>query len=618
MTAADLPPYRPLPIRQPKLTVERRADGTVVFEQAYAMPPLWPSMPHLLAARAAAFPDRAFIAKRAPLPGGGWGDWRSITFGEAWPKARALAQAMLDQGLGPDASVLVLSGPSIEHGLIMLAAQIARAPFAPASSAYSLVGGGHERLRHVIEICRPRFIFADDGVAYGEALALLAATGAELVTVTPAPGLKTTAFADLLATTPTADVDASMAAITPDTHAKTIFTSGSTGAPKGVIQTQRMLTTIVAQHEALYIKDDEDDGRPPCYLSWMPWSHVGGSNILFADVINEAATYYIDEGRPTPGEFEETLRNLREIPPREFSSAPIFFAHLASAMEADGALRDRFFSRLRMLGYATAGLSQDLFDRLQALSVAATGHRIPIITKYGSTETQGVTIAPWPLEVTGPIGLPFPGITLKMAPVGDKLEIRARGPAVTPGYLNNPEATAAAFDEEGFYRTGDAGRFVDPDDLTKGLAFDGRVTENFKLSSGTWVAVGNLRLALLRSLAPLIEDCVIAGENRDFVAVLAWPRVRDCAQALGGEAGLADILASAALKARLRDGLRRHNQAAGGSSERVARLILLDEPPVGEEIAEKGYINQRATLRRRATLVEALYAAKPDGRVVAA
>ncbi|MDB5446007.1 MAG: AMP-dependent synthetase and ligase [Phenylobacterium sp.] len=614
-TPGSEPAYRPLPIRQPKLSVEHRPDGSILMEQAYEMPPLWPSMPHLFQARAAEYPDRDFIAKREPLAGGGWGDWRRITFGEAWPKIRSLAQALIDRGLGPEASVIVLSGPSIEHALLMLACQTARAPFTPVSTGYSLAGKDFARLQHVVEVCRPRLAFADAGPTFAAALRHLTALGIEVVTATPVPGLETTAFADLLATAPGPAVDASLAAITPDTHAKTIFTSGSTGAPKGVIQTERMLTAVVAQHEALYIKDEAEEA-PPSYLSWMPWSHVGGSNILFADVINEAATYYVDEGRPAPGQFEETLRNLREIRPREFVSPPIFLAYLASAMEAEPALRDRFFSRLRMLGYSTAGLSQDLFDRLQALAVAATGQRIPMITKYGSTETQGVTITPQPLEMTGPIGLPFPGITLKLAPVGDKLEIRARGPTVTPGYLRNSEATAAAFDEEGFYRTGDAARFVDPDDPSQGLAFDGRVSENFKLSSGTWVGVGNLRLALLEALAPLVEDCVVAGENRDFIGVLAWPRLRECAALVGGAADAATLLNSPQLRGELAERLARYNSNAGGSSLRVARLLLLDEPPVGEEIAEKGYINQRATLRRRAVHVERLYAKTPDGEVL--
>ena len=605
----DAPAYRPLPIRQPKVTLERRADGSIIIEQAYAMPAPWPSIPHMFEARAAQFPDRDFIAKRLALPQGGWGEWRRITYGEAHGKVRSLAQAFLDRGLGPDAGIMVLSGPSIEHGLVMLAAQMARAPYAPISTAYSLVSKDFAKLRHVFELCRPKLIFAEAGAAFEAALQSLPLDGVEVVTLSPAPELATTPLAALLAVTPGADVDASMAKITPDTFAKTIFTSGSTGAPKGVIQTQRMLTAVIAQHDALYIKDDECESQGESYLSWMPWSHVGASNIMFSDVINDGATLFIDEGKPIPGQFEESLRNLREISPREFGSSPVFFAHLATAMEADAALRDKFFKRLRYLAYSTAGLSQDVFDRIQALSIASTGARIPIITKYGSTETQGVTVVSWPLEQTGPIGLPFPGITVKLAPVGDKLEVRAKGDTITPGYLHNAEATAKAFDDEGYYCTGDAAALVDPANPDLGIYFDGRVTENFKLSSGTWVSVGPLRLALIEALAPLIHDCVIVGQDRDVITVMAWPRLAETA-ALAGLAAttpIADLAGHPAVSAHLRDRLAAYNAAAGGSSKRVARLMLLTEPPVGDEVADKGYINQRATQVRRAHLVARLY-----------
>jgi feruloyl-CoA synthase len=610
--SASVPAYRPLPIRQPKVTLEHRADGAMIIAQAYAMPEPWPSIPHLFEARAAQHPDRDFIAKREPLAAGGWGDWRRITYRAAQAQVRAIAQALIDRGLGPDAGVMVISGASIEHGLVMLAAQMARAPYAPISTAYSLVSKDFQKLRHVFDLVRPRLIYAEDGAAYAEALRSLPLDGVEVVTLTPAPGLSTTPFAELSGAPATSAVDRSIAAITPDTFAKIIFTSGSTGAPKGSIQTQRMLTAVIAQHDALYIRDEEDEG-PESYLSWMPWSHVGASNIMFSDVINDAATLYIDEGRPIPGQFEESIRNLHEISPRELGSSPVFFAHLAAAMEADSVLRDRFFKRLRHLTYSTAGLSQDVFDRLQALSVAATGQRIPIITKYGSTETQGVTIVSWPLEETGPIGLPFPGITVKLAPVGDKLEVRVAGDTVTPGYLRNPDATANAFDEDGFYRTGDAARLIDPADPARGLAFDGRVTENFKLSSGVWVSVGPLRLALIEALAPLIHDCVIAGQDRDVITAMAWPRLVETAALAGLPASTppSELIAAESVRDYLRDKLKAYNAAAGGSSRRVARLLLLEEPPVGDEVAEKGYINQRATLARRAALVARLYDAEP-------
>lgn len=617
MSPDHAPAYRPLPIRKPKVSCRAEGDG-FVLEQTYAMPVPWRSIPHLLRERAAQFADRPFVAKRAPLAGGGWGDWRSISFREAWAASRSIAQALLDRGAGPDAGVMVLSGPSIEHAVLSLAAQIVRAPFAPVSSAYSLVASDFARLHHVVATCRPKFVFVDDGPAYARALASLPLNEITVIAATVVPGIASLDYADLVATPVTDAVDASIEAITPDTFAKTIFTSGSTGMPKGVIQTQRMLTSVIAQHDALYIRDEEDEGG--AYLSWLPWSHVGASNILFGDVINDGACLYIDEGRPVAGQFEETLRNLREIQPREYGSTPIFYSHLVAAMEADPALRDHFFARLRYLNYSTAGLSQDLFDRMQALSIAATGRRIPIITKYGSTETQGVTIVSEPLDVTGPIGLPFPGITVKLAPVGDKLEIRAKGDTITPGYLNNPEATAKAFDEDGFYRTGDAARFVDPANPDRGLYFDGRVTENFKLASGTWVSVGPLRLALIEALSPVIEDAVIAGENRDDIRVMAWVRPAAAAAIAGvhGQANLGEICSAPALALFLKDRLSAYNVAAGGSSRRVTRLLLLSAPPTGDEIAEKGYINQRAVLKNRAEDVERLYDVAATNEIVVA
>jgi feruloyl-CoA synthase len=614
----DQPGYRPLPIRKPNVTFQKRDDGSFIIEQAYEMPTPWRSIPHLFEARARQYADRPFVAKRRALPGGGWGEWERLHYAEALDGSRRLAQAFIDLGLGPDAGVMVLSGPGLDHALVKMAAQMARAPYAPISPGYSLLDPSFRKLRHVFDLCEPRLIYVDDAAKFAPALASLPLDGVRVLTSRPGGEVVAMSIADLLLTEATVAVDASIDAITPDTFAKTIFTSGSTGAPKGVIQTQRMLTAVIAQHDALYVAPEVNE--PEAYLVWMPWSHVGSNNITFGDVINDGACLYIDDGRPVAGQFDETLRNLREIQPREYGSSPIFFSHLVAAMEADAGLRDHFFARLNYLTYSTAGLSQDLFERLQALSVAATGRRIPILTKYGSTETQGVTIVSEPLDYTGPIGLPFPGITVKLAPVGDKLEIRAKGDTITPGYLKNPEATAKSFDEEGYYCTGDAARFVDPSDPARGLYFDGRVTENFKLATGTWVSVGTLRLDLIEALSPLIEDAVIAGENRDEICVMAWLRRAEAAEMAGlpNGAALADICASPAVVARLRERLAAHNAVAGGSSKRVARLLLLDTPASGEEIAEKGYINQRAVLRNRADLVDRLYQSSPPADVIVA
>ncbi|MEZ5709749.1 MAG: AMP-binding protein [Blastomonas sp.] len=599
--------YSALPFKPPNCRFEFRDDGSTLITPGYALPELWPSIPHLFIDRAQRFPDRDLVARRTMLADGTRGDWRRLRFGDALVKARALAQAFIDMGLGPDASIMVLSGGSPEHLLVNLAAQMARAPYTPVSVNYSLAGGDYARLRHCFGICCPRLIYADDWRTFLPAMLALRQVaendGDRLILVTDeaAADGTTLSLSQLLETCPTQQVDASIAAITPDTHAKTIFTSGSTGKPKGVIQTQRILTGIVAQHQAMYDESDHES-HARAYLSWVPWSHVGGNNTLPADIFNEAACFYIDDGRPLPGLFAETIRNLREISLTEYNSTPIFFSELVDAMEADHDLRDHFFRNLRFLSYASAGLSEDVFRRLQALAVAATGHLIPIITKYGTTETQGTTIVSRPLEKTGGIGLPFAGNIVKLAPVGDRLEVRVKGLTVTPGYLGNAEA----FDEEGYYCTGDAARFVDPDQPELGLAFDGRVTENFKLGSGTWVHVGELRMALLDALE-LLQDVVITGEGRGDARALGWLRAADARRITGTSAGLADLNADPHIAELLSKRLAAYNDKAGGSSRRIAALRLLDTPPAGDEIADKGYVNQREVQRQRASDVEALY-----------
>ena len=600
--------YRPLPFRPHGCTFAARPDGTRLITPGYPMPEPWPSIPHLALARAQQLPDAPLIARRERLADGTRGAWQVHSYGSILTQARGLAQAMLDLGLGPDASVMVLSGASAQHLIVNLAAQMARSPYAPISVNYALAGGDFARLRHCVAVCRPRLVYADDGVLFGPALrAIRGWTDALLVTDEPVPDGSTTALAALIAAAPTGAVDQSLAAITPDTHAKTIFTSGSTGKPKGVIQTQRMLTGVVAQHDAMYTHVAADSLGTRTYLSWMPWSHSGGNNTLMTDVLNEAACLYIDDGRPVPGQFGESIRNLREIAPSDFNSTPSFYAELVSAMETDSTLRDRFFSKLDHLSFGAAGLSEDVFRRLQALSVASTGQRIPVVAKYGTTETQGTLAPPWPIERTGPVGLPFAGNIVKLAPVADRFEIRVKGITVTPGYVNDPEATAAAFDEEGFYCTGDAARFADPEKPELGLVFDGRISENFKLQSGTWVKVGNLRMALIEALDPLLQDAVIVGEAQGDVRAMGWLRLAE-AQAMAGASGaVADLAAHPQIVAHVSAALARYNAAAGGQSRRIAAFRFLLAPPSGDEIADKGYINQREVLRRRPDDVAALY-----------
>lgn len=612
--STNLPPFKPLPQKPPKIYSQRRVDGSYIIRSLYEPGPMHRSIAHLLEERAALHPARNLLAQRTPQ-----GPWRFITYGEMNQRADAIAQALLDRGMGQDTPLLILSGNAIEHASMMLGAMKARVPVAPVSVAYSLFSQDHGKLRHVATLTKPRMVFVDNGPVFARALQALDLTDMEVVTVTPAPGIPSTSFDDLCRTNAGPAVRVSMDRIDHAIVAKYLFTSGSTGMPKGVIQTHGMMCAVIAGQEALRA-EEPDPHEIPESLEWMPWNHISAGNIGFNGNLNAGGTIYLDEGKPVPGLFEKTIANLREVSPLVFGSAPIAFSMLADAMERDDTLRDRFFAKLRYMGYGGATLSDDVSRRMQALAIKATGQRIALTTMYGATETQGITVVHWITERVGLIGLPLPGVTLKLVPNGQKLEVRVKGATVTPGYLNRPDLTEAAFDEEGFYKLGDAARFLDPYEPAKGLVFDGRVTEDFKLSSGTWVSVGTLRAEVIAAVSPLLQDCVVAGLDREYIGVLAWPNMQ-VARELCDDSSLStpdEILRSQAIVRFVRDRVERHNKQAGGSSGRVARIMLMTEPPSidGHEITDKGYVNQRATLERRASLVEALYAKSPPPDVI--
>lgn len=616
---SDLPPFKPLPQKAPDIEIERKSDGTVYIRSRHPLGHMPRSIAHLFEEKAAAHPNRNFIGQRQMLPDGKTGDWKYITYGEANARANAVAQALLNRGLGPDKPLMVLSGNSIPHAIMMLGAMKAQVPIAPVSVAYSLMSGDHSKLKHVFEMTKPKMIFAEQGPMYARALAALPLDGVDVVTVMPIPDRATTAYEDLIKTNVSGDVAASVDKVNHDTVAKYLFTSGSTGMPKGVIQTHGMMCATIAASEGLRV-EDPDPNEIPQSLEWMPWNHISAGNIGFNGNINAGGTVHLDMGKPIPGMFEETIRNLREISPLVFGSAPIAFGWLAEAMERDTILRDNFFKKMRYVGYGGATLSQDIYERIQALSIAATGQRIPLTTMYGATETQGVTVVHWLTERVGLIGLPLPGITLKLVPNGQKFEVRVKGPTVTPGYLHRDDLTQKAFDEEGFYSLGDAAKFMDENDPAQGLVFDGRVTEDFKLDSGTWVSVGTLRAQAVAAASPLLQDCVVCGQDKPFVGLLAWPIIT-VAKEIAGDPSLSgpDAIVSAP---KVREFVQKHfaafNKTGGGSSGRVKRVILMTEPPSvdGHEITDKGYVNQRATMDRRADLVAKLYQNPPPPEVI--
>lgn len=596
-------PFKSLKQKPPKITVKRTDDGTFYISSDYPLPEMKRSVPHILEERAALHPDRNFIAERDAS-----GEWRYITYGEANARADAVASALLARGLDQSTPLMVLSSNSIAHAVMALGAMKAGVPVAPVSVPYSLMSSDFSKLKHVVALTKPRMIFADHGDLYGKALAAVG-EGAEIVTQTGSvPGA--TSYDELLKTNTSPDVRASMEKIGHDTVAKYLFTSGSTGMPKGVIQTHRMMMAQIAAAEALR-SEEPDPNEIPQSLEWMPWNHISAGNIGFNGNMNAGGTVYLDAGKPIPGMFEQTIRNLREVSPRVFGSAPVAFAMLADAMERDTELRASFFRNLEYMGYGGATLSSDIYDRMQALAVAETGYRLPLTTMYGATETQGVTVVHWVTERVGLVGLPVPGITLKLVPNGAKLEVRVKGPTVTPGYVNDPKKTAEVFDEEGFYSLGDAAKFLDEAKPELGLVFDGRVTEDFKLSSGTWVSTGTLRADVVAACTPLVQDAVVCGLDKPYIALLAWPNIAAARKVAGlpDDAAPQDAISHPKVVEYLRNALQKHNKAGGGSSTRIARIHLMLEPPSidGHEITDKGYVNQAATAARRAPLVERLY-----------
>ena len=611
-------PLRPVRLGPPEVIVERRPDGTTILRSPNALKPYPQKLTERLAHWAQAAPERVFLAQRD-----GAGAWRTVTYAAAFASVRGIAAALLARDLSPERPIAIFSGNDIEHALLGLAAMHIGVPYAPISVPYSLVSRDFKKLKGIIEILTPGLVFAADGTAFARAIAATVPPDVEVVvTANPASDRPMTPFAKLFDAQPTPAVEAAHAKVGPDTIAKILFTSGSTGQPKGVINTQRMLCANQSMMRGglAFL----EDGEPPVLVDWLPWNHTYGSNHDFNLVLDCGGSLYIDEGKPMPGAIEGTVRNLRDIAPTIYFNVPKGFEMLLPHLSDDRALRETFFSRLKVMFYAGAGLSQHVHDALQQLAVKTVGERIIFLTSLGSTETAPAALAcSWETERVGNMGLPLPGLELKLVPNEGKLEARLKGPNITPGYWRAPAITAAAFDDEGFYKIGDALKFEDPADPAKGLLFDGRIAEDFKLATGTWVSVGPLRMALIAQCAPLVRDVVLAGPDRDEVAALIIPDIDACrklAPDLAPDAAAAAVLADARVRkafARFLDAL---SDPSRGTSARVRRAILLAEPPsldVGE-VTDKGSINQRAVLAHRAALVEELYADPPPPNVIVA
>lgn len=547
-------------------------------------------------------PTGIALAERAPD-----GRWRTLSWWEAHTHARGLAQALLDRRLSGERPVMILSGNSLDHACLMFAGLLVGVPVVPVSTAYSLRSGDHAQLKHIAALVTPGLVFAEQGATYAQALAALdLPSDVEIVTSDlRRSGVGTVGYHTLLGTTVGADLEERVRAVGPQTVAKILLTSGSTGRPKGVVNTHGMLT---ANQQALAQAWPFLDEQPPVIVDWLPWSHTFGGNHNLNLILRTGGTLYIDEGRPAPGLFAPTIANLREIAPTLQFNVPAGYAMLAQALEADEELRRTFFSRLQGVFYAAAALPQATWEHLDRLAERTLGHRVWMTTSWGSTETSPlVTSAHFASEDAGNIGVPVPGCALKFVPNGQKLELRVRGPNVTPGYHRDPALGAAAFDEDGFYQIGDAGTLVDPEDPSAGVRFDGRVAEDFKLESGTWVNVGEVRTRALSALNGLVTSAVVAGHGRDEVVLLAWLDA-----ALAGQIAAGDPATDPAIHAAIRAGLRAYNDGQG-ASRRVARVLLLTDPPAldGGEITDKGYVNARAVLANRPDDVERCFAVGP-------
>jgi feruloyl-CoA synthase len=569
------------------VTLERRSDGSLVLRSEEALGEHERSIAHVVRRRAEQHPDRVLATQPD-----GEGGRRAISFGEARAQADAMAQSFLDLGLNADRPVMVLSGNSVEHLVVMLACFTAGIPVMPVSVAYSLMSKDHERIRSLAERCSPGLVYADDAEQFGPALDALGGI------VPSAPP-----FAELVSNTPGPAVERALDGVGPDTVAKLLFTSGSTGAPKGVINTHRMLCSN--QQMLLQIWPFLAH-EPPVLVDWLPWSHTFGGNHNVNQVLVHGGTIHIDDGKPVPPLFGKTLAALRENPPTVYYNVPAGYALLTPELERDPEFAATFFSRLRFVFYAAAALPQALWDRLRAV----TPDHIPLTASWGTTETApAATSAHFTSARCGCIGVPIPGVALKLAPVGDRLEMRVSGPNITPGYFGDARATASAFDSEGFYRTGDAGRLVDESDPGQGLMFDGRLAEDFKLSSGTFVRVGGVRGALVSACGGVLTDAVIAGHDQAFASALAWVNEGEAERVCGDD--------PEALRAHLAGCLAKLNEGSG-STRRIERLLLMDEPASMDagEITDKGYVNQRAVLARRAELVARLYAEPLDPSVI--
>lgn len=578
-----------------ELSIERRADGSLILSSPIQLGECDWRITDFLPAWANSVPDRIFLAQRNAK-----GGWDEITYGEAWLQVQAVGQSLVDMGAKPADKLAVLSGNSIENAVISFAAMSIGVILAPISPNYTLMPGGLARLKDVAEALRPNFVFVQSGRDFSAGRSIPELAAATWISVDGAPD--TVPFQAMTAISGSDGFERASGAVSCDAVAKILFTSGSTGFPKGVLNTHRMMASSLQMGSLLVSPPDT-----PVQVEWLPWHHTMGSNVILHSILKNGGTLYIDDGRPLPQLFHKTIANLREISPTAMFNVPAGYNLLCDAIESDPELGASVFKRMDRMSYAGAAISEGTLEKLYRLTSSLTGRRIPVMSGYGTTETAPtISTTHWATDQPGEIGLPAPGLQLKLIPVSDTYEARVKGPNVTPGYLGRPDLTEKAFDEEGFYRIGDTVSFLDPQKPELGLRFTGRISENFKLANGTWVSIGNVRAAILAATRGVLLDIVVAGENRESCALLCWLNPTEAAR-ISKSSG-SDLTCDADVVEFLKQRFREYNEAVG-SSERICAFSLLKEPPsmAAGEITDKAYVNQRAVLKHRSEQVERLY-----------
>ena len=584
-----------------EIDVETRDDGTLILRSPLKLEKSEVNVGNKFRKTCEQFPENIWLAERDD------GGWRKLSYKNALQSINSISQYLIDKGLNQNKTIMILSGNSINHALLNVAGLCSGVPVAPISIAYSLMSSDYAKLKHCFELVNPGLIFVEDGVMFEKALQQLPLNNITVVcSINPVARYKMQLIKDILTIVPGEKVEEVYNSVTSEYVAKYLFTSGSTGMPKGVINTQKML--CVNMQQAQQVRPHELGET--IVLDWLPWNHTMGGNHSFNGVFWTGGTMYIDGGKPVPALFSTTVDNLKKISPTYYGSVPAGLALLLEHLKIDLTLRKTFFKNLMYIAYGGASLPEEVWYGIRDLAKKTTGREIELLCGWGATETAPLATSTYfKIDKPGNIGLPVPGMEIKMVPVGNKMELRVKGPNVTPGYLKRDDLTKKAFDEEGFYLIGDAGRLVDPSDPSRGIDFDGRVVENFKLLTGTWVDVGSLRLAVVNSCAPLFQDGLVTGHDKNYLGFLAWPNMEACKKFIGQEIETHEILEHPLLKEEIKKKIMVHNKNFPGSSTKIKKLILLSTPPSfdNNEITDKGYVNQSSALAARENLVNKLY-----------